>query len=142
VLATSLVEEAAHYIGRAITDVSALLDPRLIVLSASAADHEALLLRPVNRFLEDHAPRNRGVPRTSGSALGSDLPVIGAAMLALRRIVSEPVWYLAPVSDRSHADIPYGGADGLKSPVVSGGSSNHLSDDRAAGERIEEEVHV
>ncbi|HUE76078.1 MAG TPA: ROK family transcriptional regulator, partial [Chloroflexota bacterium] len=93
-IAASLIAEAAEHIARTITDIATILDPKMIVFSVGQPEHEATLIPPLRHYLEAHAPPYRGgVPEIIGSALGPDLPILGAATLALERVVVDPEWY-------------------------------------------------
>jgi predicted NBD/HSP70 family sugar kinase len=94
-LAMSFVAEAAEHIARIITDIATLLDPKVIIFSVEHPDHEVMLLEPLRHYLKAHAPpyRRGGVPELIGSALGIDLPILGAATMALQRVVLDPEWY-------------------------------------------------
>ena len=87
-VACQLIEELADYIGRSLTQLVALLDPRLVVLSAASAEHAAVLVEPIRQRVARNAP---AIPQFVASALDRDLAVLGGAALALNQFVAGPL---------------------------------------------------
>jgi predicted NBD/HSP70 family sugar kinase len=89
--ATELVDEIAGYVAVAVAHLASLLDPQLIVLAAGTPGHAEVLLDPIRRRVLTHAPFDAGSPPPIvTTALGWDLPVLGAAALAFEHFAAAP----------------------------------------------------
>lgn len=78
--AKAVVEQVAVYLGMAVANLVALLDPELVVVGGGLSHAEELLLEPVRRVVSRIVPN---VPRLEISALGDDAPLMGAVYSAL-----------------------------------------------------------
>jgi glucokinase len=83
-VAISVVRDTARYIGMAVANLAATIDPEVIVISGEIATAKDLLLEPVLQECARRlpAPTMEGL-RIGFSALGGDAVAIGAARLAM-----------------------------------------------------------
>ncbi len=77
--AIALVNRAATYLAQAAVAISALLDPEILVLGGSIAQHEAPIAA---RIREVMAETLLFPPEVSLAALGGDAPLMGALLMA------------------------------------------------------------
>lgn len=78
--ATAVVEELAVYLGTAVANIVAVLDPSLIVFGGGLSHAGQVLLAPVRNVVSRIVPN---VPTLATSALGDDAPLLGAVYAAL-----------------------------------------------------------
>ncbi len=91
-LAFGLVDEVAERVAAVVAHLASLLDPELIVLAAGHAEHAEVLLEPIRRRVLPHTPFDAASPpRIVTTALGRDLPVLGAAALAFEHFMTAPL---------------------------------------------------
>lgn len=81
--AVKLVDQTVDYLTLAIANVSAFLDPELIVLSGGVMESADLIFEPVCNRLEGLMPK---LPRVVLSSLGPKATALGATMLVLTAI--------------------------------------------------------
>ena len=79
--AQQVVDETVDYLSLAVAEISALLDPELVILGGGMARSADLLLQPMQRRLEGTVPF---LPRLVASELGLRAAVMGAIMLVLK----------------------------------------------------------
>ncbi len=83
-LALTILEEAGHYLGRAIAETVKLLDVRHVSISGGLSQAWPLLFPALSQALEEHLiPPLRGQIHVRHSALNDDAGILGAASLAL-----------------------------------------------------------
>ncbi|PYR93314.1 MAG: hypothetical protein DMF84_10000 [Acidobacteria bacterium] len=83
-VAISVVRDTAKYIGMAVANLTATIDPEVIVISGEIAEAKDLLLEPVLQECARRLPTaTMDALRVGFSALGSDAVAIGAARLAM-----------------------------------------------------------
>jgi glucokinase len=83
-VALSVVRDTARYIGMAIGNLVAIVDPEVVVLSGLIADASDLLLEPVQAEAARRvAARPAGAFRVVAGVLGDDAAAIGAARAAM-----------------------------------------------------------
>ena len=78
--AQQVVSDTADYLGLAIANVSAMLDPEVIILGGGVARSADLLIEPILQRIEGTVPF---IPRLIASPLGRQAVVMGATMLVL-----------------------------------------------------------
>lgn len=77
--AKALVDRAATYLAQAAVAISALLDPEILVLGGSIAQHEAPIAARIREVL---AETLLFPPEVTLAALGGDAPLMGALLMA------------------------------------------------------------
>jgi glucokinase len=83
-VAISVVRDTAKYIGMAIANLAATIDPEVVVISGDIAAAEDLLLEPILHECARRLPTaTMSALRIGFSALGGDAVAIGAARLAM-----------------------------------------------------------
>lgn len=80
VWAKQVVKETVHYLALAIANISAILNPEVVVLGGGMARSADLLIEPILGCLEGTIPF---VPRLVASPLGRRAAAMGAVMLVL-----------------------------------------------------------
>lgn len=78
-VALKIVEEVSKYLAIGLGNISALLNPEMIVLGGGISKQEAVLLKPLREMIAKMTPIP---PKIVISSLGDDAGVIGAAALA------------------------------------------------------------
>jgi predicted NBD/HSP70 family sugar kinase len=78
--ARAVVDELAVYIGAAVANIVAVLDPALVVFGGGLSHGGPLLLEPVQRVVERIVPN---VPALRISALGDDAQLLGSVFSAM-----------------------------------------------------------
>jgi predicted NBD/HSP70 family sugar kinase len=78
--AQQVVDETVEYLALAIANVSALLDPEIVVLGGGVSRSADLLIEPILGCLQGSIP---SVPKLIASPLGRRAAVMGAIMLVL-----------------------------------------------------------
>jgi glucokinase len=78
--ALAVVEEMAVYLGTAVANIVAVLDPSLIVFGGGLSHAGDVLLEPVRRVLSKIVPN---VPTLATSALGDDAQLMGSVYSAM-----------------------------------------------------------
>jgi glucokinase len=78
--ALAVVEELAVFLGSAVANIVAVLDPQLVVLGGGLSHAGPLLLEPVTRVVSRIVPN---VPHLAISALGDDAQLMGSLCSAL-----------------------------------------------------------
>lgn len=78
--AATVVEELAIFLGTAVANIVAVLDPGLVVFGGGLSHAGPLLLDPVRRVVSRIVPN---VPRLEVSALGDDAQLMGAVYSAM-----------------------------------------------------------
>lgn len=78
--AQQVVDETVDYLGLAIANIGALLDPEVVILGGGVALSEDLLIQPIQRRLAGVIPH---VPRILPSPLGRRAAALGAITLVL-----------------------------------------------------------
>jgi glucokinase-like ROK family protein len=85
-LATTVVEEVAHYLGIAIANLINLLNPQLIVLGGPVGQSAQVLLKPLQQEVQRRAMTYPlAATRLEISRLGPQAGAIGAAVMVLQR---------------------------------------------------------
>jgi glucokinase len=79
--ACRVLDETADYLSIAIADISAILDPELVVLGGGVSNSADLLIDPILERIKGVVP---SVPRLAASTLGARAAVMGAAALVLQ----------------------------------------------------------
>jgi predicted NBD/HSP70 family sugar kinase len=79
--ACRVLEETADYLSIAIADISAILDPELVVLGGGVSNSADLLIDPILERIDGVVP---SVPRLVASTLGARAAVMGAAAVVLQ----------------------------------------------------------
>jgi predicted NBD/HSP70 family sugar kinase len=83
--AVAVVEELAVFLGSAVVNIVAVLDPSLVVFGGGLSHGGEVLLDPVRRVVSRIVPN---VPTLATSALGDDAPLLGSVYSAME--VAEP----------------------------------------------------
>jgi glucokinase len=78
-IALKIVEEVSKYLAIGLGNISALLNPEMIVLGGGISKQEGILLKPLRKMMAKITPIP---PRIVISSLGNDAGVIGAAAIA------------------------------------------------------------
>jgi len=78
-VALKIVEEVSKYLAMGLGNISALLNPEMIVLGGGISKQEDILLKPLRQMMAKITPIP---PKIVISSLGDDTGVIGAAALA------------------------------------------------------------
>jgi glucokinase len=78
--AAKVVEELAVFLGTAVANIVAVLDPELVVFGGGLSHAGTLLLEPVRRVVSQIVPN---VPALEVSALGDDAQLMGAVCSAM-----------------------------------------------------------
>jgi predicted NBD/HSP70 family sugar kinase len=81
--AVRIVDETVDYLTVAVANVSAFLDPEMIVLSGGVMESADLIFEPVQARLEGLIPK---LPELVLSSLGPKATVLGATMLVLTAV--------------------------------------------------------
>jgi predicted NBD/HSP70 family sugar kinase len=93
--AARAVADAARYVGAAIADLTMLFDPGLVVLAGLAWDLPQVVLPAVEAALaEELAQAPYRPPRLALTRFGAELPLAGAASLALREVYLDPTVFV------------------------------------------------
>ncbi|MEV0148399.1 MULTISPECIES: ROK family transcriptional regulator [unclassified Nonomuraea] len=88
--------QAGEALGLALTSAVHLLDPGTIVLGGAFARLFPWLERPVSDVLSARLRQmRRTAPRLAVSAIGADAAILGAAGLAMQRVIADPAGALA-----------------------------------------------
>ena len=87
-LARRLMDEAADYLGAALSVAACVLDPDVIILGGGVAAAGEVLFGPLRRALARDTMPGVPVPRLVGAALGYDAGVVGAVALALDHLAA------------------------------------------------------
>lgn len=83
-VAVSVVRDTVRYIGMAVVNLAATVDPEVVVLGGLVAEAADLLLQPVRQEVERRlAPEMAAELQIERALLGSDAPAVGAARLAM-----------------------------------------------------------
>jgi glucokinase len=83
-VAISVVRDTARYVGMAIANLAAILDPDVVVMSGLVADAADLLLEPSRAEALRHLPATMGARLRIGvSELGEEAVALGAARAAM-----------------------------------------------------------
>lgn len=91
-VALAALEEAGHYLGKAIFNLILYYDPQLVLLGGGVANAGSLILNPIRRELENmmlwsfSAREIINPDKVVLSQLGQDVAILGAAAVADRRI--------------------------------------------------------
>ena len=90
--AIELISEAAYKIGRALSILIHIMNPKTIVISGRGVKIGALLLAPINQALNKYCiPRLAKGTDIMISTIGFDAELIGAAILVMESIGNDPV---------------------------------------------------
>lgn len=85
-VAQGLVDETARLLGLGVSNIVSLVNPQIVVLGGSIGCQTDLLLDPLRRVVARWAqPASAAAVRITGSLLGSDAGLYGAAYTALLR---------------------------------------------------------
>jgi len=86
-VAISVVRDTARYIGMAVANLAAIVDPEVVVLCGAIAEAGDLLLEPIRQeTLRRVSPTLASALRIELSSLGPSVIAIGAARLAAERV--------------------------------------------------------
>lgn len=90
--ALELLADAGRWLGRGIADLTAGLDPDLVVVGGGLGDAGELLLQPAREAFERHLTGRgfRPVARIESARLGSGAGLVGAADLARQAVLDPP----------------------------------------------------
>ena len=79
------LRDSAEVVGKAVAQMSLLVDPEQILISGPLAAAEESFVVPLREAVEHYLPRNHtGIPTVSGSQLGPLAGALGAASLAVQ----------------------------------------------------------
>jgi glucokinase len=93
--AVRALAQGARHVGAAIADLTMLFDPGLVVLAGLASDLPEVVQPPLEDALDRELARGpHRRPRIALTRFGADLPLAGAASLALREVYMDPAAFV------------------------------------------------
>lgn len=113
--AQAVVDELAVYLGSAIANIVAVLDPQMVVLGGGISHAGELLLEPLKRVVSRIVPN---VPCLAISALGDDAQLMGSLYSAMEIAEARLLAIAARPAQGDLAAAPAAGARGGKAAVA------------------------
>lgn len=91
-----VMDETGKYIAAALANITACIDPELIIIGGGIANAGKVLFEPMEKYLSAYLSSYRSRPKILPALLGSEAFALGAASYVLNRIYAEPFRFKKP----------------------------------------------
>ena len=85
-----VMDETGRYIASALANITACIDPELIIIGGGIANAGEVLFAPIKKYLSIYLSSRKTCPEIVRAKLGSEAFALGAASYVLNNIYSEP----------------------------------------------------